>query len=182
MEDILQSIRRIISEDGDAPPQASGSASDILELTDMLPEEEQAPAASDVLTKIDTMLAVGKKPEEPAPAPAPEPIAAQAPEPPPPAPQAKPVAKEEPLMPSPAEYESSILSLETAEAITSTLGKLEAREPPMPSISSPAFNSGNTVEKMVADMLRPMMKQWLDTNLPTIVERIVEREVRKLIR
>jgi cell pole-organizing protein PopZ len=35
---------------------------------------------------------------------------------------------------------------------------------------------------MVMDMLRPMMKSWLDANLPVIVERIVEREVRKLIR
>ncbi|MDE3016975.1 MAG: DUF2497 domain-containing protein, partial [Pseudomonadota bacterium] len=33
---------------------------------------------------------------------------------------------------------------------------------------------------MVEQMLRPLMKSWLDVNLPPIVERIVEREVKKL--
>jgi len=187
MEDILQSIRRIIAED-EMPANGSnaspGAASDILELTEMLPDEGTTEGANDVLSKIDTMLAVDKKPEETKPmeAVAPEPAPAVVPEPAP-KPVAPPAAKEEPInMSSKTDYESSILSLETTEAVSNALTKLEALEPPMPSISSPVFASGNTVEKMVADMLRPMMKEWLDTNLPVIVERIVEREVRKLIR
>ena len=30
------------------------------------------------------------------------------------------------------------------------------------------------------EALKPMLKAWLDANLPTIVERLVEREVRKI--
>ena len=42
------------------------------------------------------------------------------------------------------------------------------------------IRSGDTVESLVAEMLKPMMKAWLDANLPAIVEHIVEREVKKL--
>jgi cell pole-organizing protein PopZ len=35
---------------------------------------------------------------------------------------------------------------------------------------------------MVKEMLRPMLKEWLDRNLPPMVERIVEREIVRLTR
>jgi hypothetical protein len=41
---------------------------------------------------------------------------------------------------------------------------------------------GRPVEDLVMELLRPMLRDWLDRNLPTIVERIVEREVRYLSR
>lgn len=209
MEDILQSIRRIIAEDGDetgAPAEAGGS--DVLELTEMLADDgsvislkdkapEEAPKpVDDVLNRIDSMLSVEKPVEAEAPAaPAPEPepvvVAApaveqpKAPEPAP-APAPAPVQaapKEEAPMRNTISDDNSILSLETTQAVTSTLTKLDdALEPPPIKLQSPVFASGNSVENMVMDMLRPMMKDWLDSNLPTIVERIVEREVRKLIR
>lgn len=34
-----------------------------------------------------------------------------------------------------------------------------------------------TLEEMVEDMLRPMLKQWLDENLPSVVERLVQHEI-----
>ena len=42
--------------------------------------------------------------------------------------------------------------------------------------------SGSTVEAMVADMLRPMLKDWLDANLPGIVEEAVRKEVERISR
>ena len=32
------------------------------------------------------------------------------------------------------------------------------------------------------DLLTPMLRDWLDQNLPEIVERVVEQEVKKLAR
>jgi cell pole-organizing protein PopZ len=42
--------------------------------------------------------------------------------------------------------------------------------------------SGQTIEDLVKEMLRPMLKEWLDTNLPPMVERYVEREIARLTR
>ncbi len=39
-----------------------------------------------------------------------------------------------------------------------------------------------TVEQLVVDLLAPMLRDWLDQNLPGIVERVVEQEVKKLAR
>jgi cell pole-organizing protein PopZ len=41
---------------------------------------------------------------------------------------------------------------------------------------------GITVEQLVVDLLTPMLRDWLDQNLPGIVERVVEQEVKKLAR
>ena len=37
-----------------------------------------------------------------------------------------------------------------------------------------------TIEALVRELMRPMLKDWLDHNLPAIVERIVEREVKRV--
>lgn len=172
MEEILQSIKKIISDDeaGAKPANEAAaepqnvSGSDVLELTDMVDEppleskvETAAPLSSsnDVLNKIDEALAVEK-------------------------PLAQPVASATP----PVSAQTALLSDQVATAASSAFKKLqEAAEPPIPNIQttpSPTFISGASVEAMVMDMLRPMMKDWLDKNLPGIVERIVTIEIRKL--
>lgn len=37
-----------------------------------------------------------------------------------------------------------------------------------------------TLEGLVREMLRPMLKQWLDANLPDIVDQVVSREIARL--
>jgi cell pole-organizing protein PopZ len=41
---------------------------------------------------------------------------------------------------------------------------------------------GRTLEDIVVDILKPLVKQWLDENLPQIVEEKVEAEVQRLAR
>jgi cell pole-organizing protein PopZ len=42
--------------------------------------------------------------------------------------------------------------------------------------------SGMTLEGLMRDMLRPMLKEWLDENLPAVVERMVEKEIARISR
>jgi cell pole-organizing protein PopZ len=183
MEEILQSIRKIIAEDegdgkkpGESKVVEAVPGSDVLELTEMIkddgsivslkpePARPETPPV-DVLNQIDEALAPAA-PVIAAPVKPPEPQAAA------------------PTSPQPA-IDTSLLSAEAASAATQAFKKLKTAEPDMPSYTTtpaPAFRSGATVEDMVTDMLTPMMKAWLDANLPAIVERIVEREVKKLTR
>jgi cell pole-organizing protein PopZ len=39
-----------------------------------------------------------------------------------------------------------------------------------------------TLEDLVRDMLRPMLKAWLDDNLPDLVERLVRAEIDRVSR
>ena len=41
-------------------------------------------------------------------------------------------------------------------------------------------SSARTLEELVKDLLRPMLKEWLDENLPPLAQRLVEREIAKL--
>jgi cell pole-organizing protein PopZ len=39
-----------------------------------------------------------------------------------------------------------------------------------------------TLEDVVRDTLRPMLKSWLDENLPSVVERMVQEEIERVTR
>jgi cell pole-organizing protein PopZ len=39
---------------------------------------------------------------------------------------------------------------------------------------------GRTVEELVSELMRPMLKTWLDENLPAIVERLVRAEIERI--
>lgn len=57
---------------------------------------------------------------------------------------------------------------------------------PMPEASETPFASiapeGETpLERMVRESLRPMLREWLDTNLPPIVERMVKSELERIM-
>ncbi|MEQ1706369.1 MAG: DUF2497 domain-containing protein, partial [Rickettsiales bacterium] len=77
----------------------------------------------------------------------------------------------------------SMLSKTVENATMSALAKLNVPESPLQPITPPPqFRSGGTVEDLVEELLKPMMVDWLNNNLPAIVERIVEREVLRLTR
>ena len=79
-------------------------------------------------------------------------------------------------MPAAAQSVETIVSQASEAATRTSLAALSSLLV-KPSESEAA---DNTLEGLVREMLRPMMKEWLDTNLPQMVERIVEREVKKL--
>jgi uncharacterized protein len=50
-----------------------------------------------------------------------------------------------------------------------------------PGVAPQIVRSGETsLEGLVRDMMRPMLKDWLDTNLPQIVEAMVDREITRI--
>lgn len=170
MEEILQSIKRIIAEEGEATP----AGSDVLELTEMVqdngaiamtgPKEEPAEPKIESMSLDEIMAA---------------PIAAEPPPPPPP-PSAPPPQPEPQPMPA---SDESLVSKETAAKSAAALQALKSMpspETPSPPPSGLKFRSGTTIEDLVIEGLKPMLKEWLDANLPGMVERLVEREIKKL--
>ena len=43
-------------------------------------------------------------------------------------------------------------------------------------------NNARTLDDLVQDMMRPMIKSWLDDNLPNVVERLVRAEIERVSR
>ena len=62
----------------------------------------------------------------------------------------------------------------TADQAASMFGQLSR------TLAMPA--EGRTLEDVVRELLRPMLKQWLDQNLPSIVETAVQSEVERISR
>jgi len=67
-----------------------------------------------------------------------------------------------------------ILSATTAQA---TRGPLEALSR---MIVKPDVAGSDTLEGVVREMLRPMLREWLDANLPRMVEEMVQREIARI--
>lgn len=220
MEEILASIRRIISEDDAPASTAAQSASapaaaplkadsdDVLELTERAepspfeaePEPAAEPASAEpakggskkkaspfarfekggdddepkyddsrfdasMFDKTDIeLIAPEAQPAPSAPEPAAPPPAAAQPQPQPqPVSQAMPESKDEGLISQP-----------TAATVASAFSAL-SRNVPMPP-------PGRSLEDLVKEMMKPMLRDWLDQNLAGIVEAKVQAEVERLSR
>ena len=182
MEEILASIKRIIAEDGEGAPPAVRRGRDrraiaptaevpatdesddgVLELTHRLDPE----GASDSAERIEKATA-------PAAEEAVEPV----------------VADDVP--------ESAEEAHVSDDGTTTGRPTLEATEPPLVSapvreasrqsiaalsamIVKPEANGPDTLEGLVREMLRPMLKDWLDAKLPGLVEQVVQREIAKIV-
>lgn len=186
MEEILASIRRIISED--ETPEAEAKATPPQDDEPTAPEPEAEPA----------MQAAPEPDLEPEPAPPvqSEPLAtapaddddddaleltdrvethgdldvvAAEPAPAPP-PRPEPIAQPAPA----ARPTPTLVSDRAAEAAASAFGKLSQV------VAMPA--EGRTLEDVVRELLRPLLQQWLDDHLPAIVEQAVQAEVERIAR
>lgn len=78
--------------------------------------------------------------------------------------------------------EAELISATAASAATGAFAKLSHAFQRTPPEESVADSSGRTVEQFIEDILRPMLKEWLDENLPPIVERLVQKEIQKIAR
>jgi cell pole-organizing protein PopZ len=78
-----------------------------------------------------------------------------------------------PLYESPATPPQQMLSRSTVSAVESAFNTLA---------NTVLSNNARTLEDLVKEMLRPMLKSWLDDNLPGLVERIVKAEIERVSR
>jgi cell pole-organizing protein PopZ len=218
MDEILGSIRRIITEDNaqsghpveptEEPTVADDD--DILELTDVLdpagePEARREPVLKPVepVTQDDGIDTSGERREpvlgihSPTATIAPEP-GAPIPETPPPAIVTETPAEagtlpqeEEPAMATSDEFATppagqpdaggeTVVSDTTSSATTAALGELSRAMDEK--VSRLRIGEGDTtVSDLVKELIRPMLREWIDENLPVIVERVVRREIQKLV-
>jgi cell pole-organizing protein PopZ len=65
-------------------------------------------------------------------------------------------------------------------AALSQLSTLSAQRPQISDM--PLGDANRTLLDLVRELLRPMLKDWLDTNLPPLVERLVQEEIRRVSR
>ena len=76
-----------------------------------------------------------------------------------------------------------LVSEASADAARQSLEALTAAVTPAaaaaPAATAPAA-TGRTMEDVVLDALRPMLKEWLDTNLPPLVEAMVAKEIGRI--
>jgi uncharacterized protein len=172
MEEILSSIRQMITEDGPdraapanggagaahrEPTRGAGSGArpgerdDVLELTDIV--RDAPPPVPPAPMSMAGGLALGGARDRPASSTA-----------------------------SPPPAEAGLISPAAAQVAAGAFARVAraASAEERPASAGPART--RSMEEAVLDLLRPMLKDWLDRNLPPIVERIVEQEVRKLAR
>jgi len=188
IEEILNSIRQIISDDEDsgaaaqedpAPeeetepdpypdpdPIEDSSVDDIIELTDRVEEQENTSFEEEG----DAAAFDIEMQESPLPdfTPEPEPIIEAAPPPPPrtapkPAPRPAPVVDSEP---------DSVLTSKAEDAAFGAFSELARK--------TAIEYGGITVEEIVRSELKPMLRDWLDRHLPSMIERLVQEELERV--
>ncbi len=185
MEEILASIRRIIADD-DASKAAPRAEPPVRAAAPARPEPSPPPVpepappspgsleeqAADILDLTESMAA-----PMPAPSPMPDPV-----------PQFRKIdghsdvgfddAEPKPAMPEMAEaprggMREQLISNTTSAAVDSAFNTLA---------QTVLVQNARTLEDLVREMLRPMLKSWLDDNLPGMVERLVRAEIERVSR
>lgn len=184
MEDILASIRRIIAEGEqdakDGSPAAAEAAkppqpkAEVFELTQIVQDD-------------GSVVTVGEETPKAAPAsgdsgqPAVEAVKAEAAAvveklvPP------EVLAEKTPVLAPTPSAPASDTKIESAMAALSRLMDIAKTPGPEAAAAEPErLHSSLTVEELVRDAIKPMLRQWLDANLPPLVERAVKEAVDKL--
>ncbi len=186
MEEILASIRQIISEDGEgqqapegelAPDDTAEAAAETsAEAAEDMTDETEDTAASDPFEPEADVAEAEPQPEF---EPDPEPEGASAygdfm------APQSSSAAEALTFEPAAASGEkqsaardNNLLSSESDEAVHGAFSALA---------HTILAQNARTLEDLVAEMLQPMLKSWLDDNLPSLVERLVQEEIQRVSR
>ncbi|HCS23572.1 MAG TPA: DUF2497 domain-containing protein [Alphaproteobacteria bacterium] len=188
IEEILESIRQIINEDGDTPVDTGGAdlrpksepphggvlnalteedvpASDLALGGDA--PEEMAGGVLDLTEKVESLSAaednLGDDLMNPAYDPDPPPVID---------------LQEATAMTA---DEESLLSDKTADAAAAEMAKLLANNVAVER-DEPARVGRVTLEDIARDLMRPLIKTWLDENLPRVIDRVVTRELEKIAR
>ena len=164
MEEILASIRRIIAEDETTEGPAAA-------------EPAQAQSAESPEAGPEDVLELTEVVEEEQPVASPAEAPAQN--------GAEPILKLEPESPFeeplPAVEQDRLISTESAKASVASLSQLMSRQRDR-GVELPLGATNRTLEDMVRELIRPMLKTWIDDNLPSLVERLVRDEITRLVR
>lgn len=190
IEEILASIRQIISDDDETRPageidlpkddkfdiplhqpaeekkeEPRASFADVLELTNEIKDEEV------VVDYTEEKYTI------PVAEPEPEPAARESDfdfAPPP----------KKPAVEMPVQNDvDALFSTPAAEATTDAFSRLLGSMPIEREENKRLYDDGRiTLEDVAKDLLRPMLRQWVDENVPALVERLVEKELEKLAR
>jgi cell pole-organizing protein PopZ len=209
MEEILASIRRIISEEApdkqggqpqpaparahrETPPAAAepDGGGDVLVLTEMVADDGSVVRVDETPPLAPERRRGSVTPLRPDPVEATEgaagfqeePAARVRQKPPPPLPDTPGVAVEEPrAMPRPAAAkDNGLLSRKAAEATAAAFAELSSGLRREPAAAMDGQDV--TLEAFVRRCLEPMLHQWLDANLPGIIERLMKEEMERVAR
>ncbi len=141
MEDILASIRRILTEEQAPEPPPTPAA----------PAPEPI-ATEDVLVLDNSMMVTDPQETD-----------------------AQPVHEPSPVEPAP----SVLVAPEAAAAAASSVGNLIRTLAVDRGMQ--VTSSGPTIEDVVRAELRPLLREWLNANLPPLVERLVRAEIERVV-
>lgn len=173
IEEILDSIRQIISDDDEeeAPAEA--------------PTEDDAPAEpEEAVAPEEDVVELTDKVDEPEAAPEPEPKPEPKPKPEPePAPESEPEPEPESVeleMRDFDEDDEDSVGDEGGDILTG-VAEAAAYEGFEELVKKTAVeHNGITLEEIVRTELKPLLRDWLDNNLPSMIERLVEEELRRV--
>jgi len=167
MEDILASIRRILAEEEGAPPATPVVATS---LDDGVLQLDASMMLTDPVALPEASSSGAPWPITPPPLAAPTqatPVAAA------------PVSAAPAPIPLAALQGATLMAPEAAAATATSVGSLVrtlAAER-----ATQVYGGGPTIEDLVRAELRPLLKEWLDANLPTMVERLVRAEIERVV-
>jgi cell pole-organizing protein PopZ len=177
MEDILASIRKILNEEEEAAqrpaPPLPSAAREPLEL---------APEPLELTEEMLVSPVIGPAPG-PVPAPVPTPLPAAAAPAAPVAPSPTPVTPVPAPAPAPAPGLSNaaegLVAPATAAAAAALIGQLARTV--AAERTAPVHRGGPSIEDVVREELRPLLKEWMDAHLPAMMERLVRAEIERVV-
>ena len=209
MDEILGSIREILSDDGDGAPAEGGATPE-----ENARSEGEQTGGEEPVNEQNTIEEQGSAPEveptpepEPAPEPEPEPELESAPDP---------IAEQDasiqmteergesgdsvPVIPPSEEDVEEFLEL-TQQMIAPSPSDVDAGAPilsgstqtastdPLQELAKALLNRRDiaigsrdmTLEGLIREILRPLLREWLDENLPYLIERLVKKEIDHMV-
>ena len=167
MDEILASIRQIISNEEEEEKKKelaakrqplTKQAEDILDLTDLLPEENNE-------KKLTQRKALYPRKEMPKPSR--------------PAPGKEALKEADSILPLESPWEESNISETALSELKAALQSTSSEKPPTD--SSLQNTHHKTIENLVTELLRPMIKEWLDQNMPSLVQWTINEQMEKVV-
>lgn len=160
MEDILASIRRILNEDGEAPAADAPAEESVA---------QAAPEAAVVTAESEKPTEISSLPENEQ-VDMPEDVFVLDP---------AMMVSEAATLETPAAEEAPLASTETMAAASQSVSALKKALTERQAQIYKA--SAISLEEIVREEVRPMLKSWLDAHLPAVVERLVRAEIERVV-